>query len=267
MSNVVFGRYYPGTSAVHRMDARAKLTLMVAYMVAVLCCANPAALAVCAVFTFLFYVAARIPARIAGGAVLPLSFIVVLAMLANLLFIQTGTIYVDWGFFKITSGGIYQCLFMGVRLTMLIFGACLVTLTTTTLDITDAFEAMLKPFARFGMPAHELSMIMGIALRFLPQFMSELSYTRSAQLSRGARLSEGSVSERISALKALFVPLFASVFRHAETLAGAMDARCYHGGPGRTRLNPLAYSKLDAAGLAVFLLMVAGLVACNVVFG
>ncbi|MDO4853923.1 MAG: energy-coupling factor transporter transmembrane component T [Coriobacteriia bacterium] len=263
MGKMVFGRYYPGSSLVHDMDARAKLSIMFFYMVAVLCCANPYALGACVAFTFAFYLAARIPARVAVGAVLPLSFIVVLAMLANLLFIQQGTVYADWGFFKITEGGVYQCFFMGIRLSMLLFGACLVTLTTTTLDITDAFEAILKPFARFGVPAHELSMIMGIALRFLPQFMEELAYTRSAQLSRGARLSEGSASERVGALKALFIPLFASVFRHAETLAGAMDARCYHGGPGRGRLHPLSYSWRDAAGVVAFLLMVAAIVACN----
>lgn len=264
MGKIVFGRYYPGTSFVHKMDARTKLTLMLVFMVAALCCTNPASLAVCAAFTFVFYCAGRIPPRVAIGAVLPLSFIVVLAMLANLLFIQTGTIYVDWGFFKITEGGIRQCLFMGARLTLLLFGACLVTLTTTTLDVTDAFEAMLAPFARFGMPAHELSMIMGIALRFLPQFMEELAYTRSAQISRGARLSEGSLSERVDALKALFVPLFASVFRHAETLAGAMDARCYHGGPGRTRLSELRYGWRDAVGASTFALMVIGIIACAV---
>ena len=263
MGKIVFGRYYPGESVVHKMDARAKLTIMFFYMVAVLCCMNPAALALCVVFTFAFYCFARIPARVAIGAVAPLSFIVILAMLANLLFIQQGTIYLDWGFFKITEGGVYQCLFMGVRLTMLLFGACLVTLTTTTLDVTDAFEAILNPFTRLGVPAHELSMIMGIALRFLPQFMEELAYTRSAQLSRGARLSEGSASERLAALKALVIPLFASVFRHAETLAGAMDSRCYHGGPGRTRLCPLDYTWRDAAAIAAFLLMCAGITACN----
>ena len=130
------------------------------------------------------------------------------------------------------------CLFMGARLTIMMLGMSLITLTTMTIDLTEAFEWVLKPFARFGVPAHELGMIMGIALRFMPQFANELAVVYHAQVSRGARLSN-SPARGVRMLTSLMVPLFTSVFRHAETLSAAMDARCYHGGEGRTHLHPL----------------------------
>lgn len=263
-TSMIFGRYYPADSPVHHMDARVKLTLLLVFIGAAICVGTPAGLAVCALFTFAFYCIARIPLRTALASVGPLLLIVILTAFANLFFVQQGQAYFNWAFINITERGCYLAVFMGLRLTILLFGACLLTLTTTTLDITDAFEAMLKPFARFGVPAHELSMIMGIALRFLPQFAEELNYTRNAQLSRGARLSEGSLRERAGALKALIIPLFTSVFRHAETLAGAMDARCYHGGPGRTRLNTPKVEARDFVAIAVMALMVAAIVLCNI---
>ena len=262
---MVFGRYYAGTSAVHRLDPRCKLTLVLAYLVIAICAATPAGLAVCVAFTIAFYLIARIPAGVACKAVLPLLPIVVLTAIANLFFVQGGADLVSWGFVRITENGAYLAVFMSVRLTALLFGACLVTLTTTSLDITDAFESMLKPFARFGLPAHELSMIAGIALRFLPQFAEELAYTRNAQASRGASLGQGKLRERVHALGALFIPLFTGVFRHAETLAAGMDARCYHGGPGRTRLHTLRFARRDAAAAAIVAAMAACIVACNLI--
>ena len=135
----------------------------------------------------------------------------------------------------------------------------LITLTTMTIDLTEAFEWVLKPFARIGVPAHELGMIMGIALRFMPQFANELAVVYHAQVSRGARLSN-SPARGVRMLTSLMVPLFTSVFRHAETLSAAMDARCYHGGEGRTHLHPLRFAPRDAAA-AAFMAVLAGCVA------
>ena len=135
----------------------------------------------------------------------------------------------------------------------------LLTLTTATLDITDAFEFLLRPFRRIGVPAHELSMMMGIALRFLPQFTFELQTVYRAQISRGATFSKG----RLRMLASLMVPLFTSAFRHAETLSSAMDARCYHGGIGRTRLHPLTFTRLDRNGTLVIVAMLACVIATN----
>ena len=150
-------------------------------------------------------------------------------------------------------GGFTGCLLL------LLLGMSLLTLTTATLDITDAFEYLLHPFSRIGVPAHELSMMMGIALRFLPQFTFELQTVYRAQISRGATFSKG----RLRMLASLMVPLFTSAFRHAETLSSAMEARCYHGGVGRTRLHPLAFTALDRNGVVVIVAMLACVVATN----
>lgn len=260
---MIFGRYYAAESAIHALDASCKLTLLLVYIVVTLCATTPLGLILCALFTLGAYIAAHIPVRTALACVAPLLFIVVLTAIANLFFVQGGETLWAAGPLTITENGLHQAIFMSVRLTVLLFGACLVTLTTTALDITDAIERMLKPFARFGLPAHELSMIAGIALRFLPQFATEFMSTRNAQISRGASFSEGSLRDRAHAFSALFVPLFASVFRHAETLAAGMDARCYHGGPGRTRLNQPAFHRRDAIACILTALLLAAVVACT----
>ena len=141
----------------------------------------------------------------------------------------------------------HQALFIAIRLTMLLLGVSLLTLATTTLDLTDGFERLLEPFKRFGLPAHELSMMMGIALRFLPQFAIELRTIYRAQISRGANFGKGPKGG-VAMMTSLIVPLFTSAFRHAETLSLGMDARCYHGGENRTRLKELSFSKRDIAG-------------------
>lgn len=264
-SNVlIFGRYLPKQSVVHKLDARCKLSLLLVFIVATIITTTPVALIICIVFTCAAYACARISVREAFACAGPLLFIVIFTAIANLFFVQGGNILWSAGFVSITENGLYQAILMSVRLTVLLFGACLITLTTTALDITDAFESMLSPLARFGLPAHELAMIAGIALRFLPQFATELSSTRAAQISRGASFAEGSLRERALAFSALFVPLFASVFRHADTLAAAMDTRCYHGGFGRTHLRKQTFRKRDALACATTFIFLAAVIACSI---
>ncbi len=258
-----FGSYCPGTSCVHRMDPRAKLLLGCVFIGVLLSAQVPAALAVGALFVVGFYLAARIPASKAIQSLAPLLAIVVIVAVLNLFTATGGEVLVDWGILKIREGGVHACLFMGARLTIMMLGMSLITLTTMTNDLTEALERLLSPFARFGLPAHELGMIMGIALRFMPQFASELVTIYHAQISRGAKLSNSPV-RGIRMLSSLMVPLFTSVFRHAETLSSAMDARCYHGGEGRTRLHPLRFSGVDAAAVATMAALAACVIAANV---
>lgn len=164
----LFGRYMAGTSLVHRMDARAKLMLSLAFMVAVFLAQSFYGLAVCAVFVFAAFQVSDIAVRSAFKSIAPLAFIVVITALLNIFFVQGGTELVSWGFIRISEGGLVSAAFIGVRLLLLLLGMSLLTLTTPTLDITDAFEYLLGPLARIGVPTHELSMMMGIALRFLP---------------------------------------------------------------------------------------------------
>ena len=248
----VFGRYICKDSAVHRMDPRAKLLLALLFMVMVFAAGSYVSLAVAAVFTAGMFAFARISVRQAFVSIAPLAILVIFTALLNIFFVQGGEVYFQFWIICISQGGLEQALFIAIRLTMLLLGVSLLTLATTTLDLTDAFEHLLKPFSRFGLPAHELSMILGIALRFLPQFAIELRTIYRAQLSRGANFST-STKSTLQLMVSLIVPLFTSAFRHAETLSLAMDARCYHGGENRTRLKELTYSKRDFGGLMYLL--------------
>ncbi len=250
-----FGSYVPGNSCIHRIDARIKLTLGIAFIVALLCGRTFASLGIAAAFVFLTYVLARIPAGKALRSLAPLMVIVLIVVVLNLFTQQGGETLVQLGIFRISMGGVQAAGFMGVRLTVMMLGMSLITLTTPTIELSEAFEKMLAPFARFGLPAHELGMIMGIALRFMPQFATELATVYHAQVSRGARLSNSPV-HGVRMVSSLMIPLFASVFRHAETLSFAMDARCYHGGEGRTHLRPMKLTALDAIATAVMAALV-----------
>ena len=259
----IIGQYWPAESLVHAMDPRVKFLLSLGLMAAVFCAATPASLAVAALFVAAFYAASRIPLLQAVRALAPLLVLVVLTALLNVLFVQGGTVYFEFGIICISEKGIQSAAFIGCRLLLLLMGMSLLTLTTTTLDITAAFERLLAPAVRIGVPAHELGMILGIALRFLPQFMTELGVIYRAQVSRGAHFNVNPFKGGVSTLTALMVPLFASAFRHAETLSAAMEARCYHGGAGRTRLVPLRLTWRDGVGTAAVLAMAAAIIIVN----
>lgn len=258
----VFGRYIAKDSPVHRMDPRAKLLLSLLFMVMAFVAGSYVALGVAALFTFGMFAFAHISLRQAFASIAPLAILVLFTAILNVFFVQGGTVYFQLWVICISEQGLTQALFIAIRLTLLLLGVSLLTLATTTLDLTDAFESLLKPFRRFGLPAHELSMMMGIALRFLPQFAIELRTVYRAQISRGANFGTGPKAT-IALMTSLIVPLFTSAFRHAETLSLAMDARCYHGGEDRTRLKELAYSKRDVFGLLYILAGIAAVLATD----
>ena len=258
----VLGRYIPGTSVVHRMDPRAKLLLTLVVMVAMFLVEkrNFVGMTVCALFMVAFYALSNITLRDAFRAIGPLLLIVLFVAVIDILFASDGEVLFEFSVIRITTGGFIQAGFVAYRLTLLLLDVSLLTLTTPTLDITEAMERLLSPFKRFGLPAHELGMMMAIALRFLPQFVYEVQVVYRAQISRGANFSKG----KVSMLASLLIPLFTSAFRHADTLSSAMEARCYHGGEGRTRLHELHYTRLDAVGTGVVVLMVVLVLVVNV---
>lgn len=263
---MVIGRYWPGLSPLHRMDPRAKLILALAVLFIILSSQNFIALGVCALFVFGFHALSRVPFKQAIKSILPLLILAAFYVLFSLFSVQTGTVLFELWIIRLTTGGLIQGAFVACRMFLLIFSMSLLTLTTTTIDITDAFEYLLKPLSRFRFPAHELSMIMGIALRFLPQFASEVQTIYRAQISRGAQFATGGLRAKTQMLTSVIIPLFTSAFRHAETLSLAMDARCYHGGPGRTRLHPLRFGPLDRNALIVVVGMLALVVTLNIIF-
>ncbi|WP_165043554.1 energy-coupling factor transporter transmembrane protein EcfT [Adlercreutzia sp. ZJ138] len=257
-----FGSYYPASSALHRVDPRIKLALGFAFIVIILLAKCALALIAIAAFVAMLYAIARVPAVNAVKSLAPLMIIVVFASVLNLFMIDGGATLVQVGFIHITEEGVRRFLFVACRLALMMMGMSLITLTTTTLDLTEAFERLFSPLARIGVPAHELGMILGIALRFMPQFASELVWTYHAQVSRGATLGSSPV-RGVRMLSSLMVPLFASVFRHAETLAQAMDARCYHGGAGRTKLHPLAFAPRDGVAVVMTALLLVCVLVAN----
>lgn len=259
----IIGQYWPEDSLVHAMDPRVKFILSLVLMAAVFCVTTPLSMAVAALFVAGFYAASRIPLLQAVRAIGPLLVLVVLTALLNVLFVQGGEVYFELGIICISEKGLQSAAFIGCRLLLLLLGMSLLTLTTTTLDITAAFERLLAPLARLGVPAHELGMILGIALRFLPQFMTELGVIYRAQKSRGAHFNANPFNGGIQSLTALLIPLFTSAFRHAETLSCAMEARCYHGGEGTTRLDPLRLTWRDGAGAAAVTIMLGAVIAVN----
>lgn len=256
-NSAIFGRYWSADSVIHRLDPRTKLLGAFALIIILFCATNPLQLGVVAAFTVLLFVIARIPLGQALRSIAPLSFIIVFTVLFNLFFVQGGTVYADWGWIRLTEQGVSTALFIAVRLTVLLLSGSLLTMSTTTLDITEAFERLLKPFARIGVPAHEFALILGIALRFLPQFVDEFRTIRAAQLARGAKLATSPTRSGLSGLTSLIVPLFTSAFRHADTLSGAMEARCYHGPVGRTRLHPLTFARRDAVAACLLAALLA----------
>ena len=250
-TNALFGRYWPSDSIVHQLDARTKVIGALLWVIACFCAGNVVALGYLVLCMVAIIGLSKIPFGQVLRSVLPLMFIVVISMIINLVSTQTGTELVDWGWLRITDDGVGVACFVAVRLTLLLLGGSILTLCTTSFGITDAFESLLMPFTRIGVPAHEFAMVTGIALKFLPQFVEEFQSIRAAQLSRGAKLATSPVKGALAGLTSLLVPLFASAFRHADTLAQAMDSRCYHGAVGRTRLHPLKFERRDAVAFAV----------------
>ena len=261
--DAIFGRYWAADSIVHRLDPRTKLVGTIALVVIVFCAGNFWALALVAAAVIALFALARIPFSQALRSIAPLLFIIVFTTLFNLLFTQGGDVYLDWGWARVSADGVRMAVFVAVRLTLLLLSGSLLTLTTTTLDITEAFETLLGPLRRIGVPAHEFALVMGIALRFLPQFIDEFHTIRTAQAARGAKLASAHSRSGLAGLTSLLIPLFTSAFRHADTLAGAMDARCYHGAEGRSHLHELAFEARDA-GAGIFLTAtLAGVVALS----
>lgn len=219
-------------------------------------------LAPVAIFVVLIYAVSRVPVRRVLSSMAPLLAIVVVVAVLNLFTDQSGRILWQLGFLQISEGSLHSAAFMACRLTLMMAGMSAITLTTPTLDLTAGFERLLAPFARVGLPAHELGMIMGIALRFMPQFATEMKQTADAQASRGARVTGGPLGG-VRMLGSVAIPLFTGVFRHAETLSAAMDARCYHGEQGRTRLHALAFGRGDALAAVVTALLLICVIVIN----
>ena len=267
LKDITIGQYFPVESPIHKMDARVKILLAIAYMVVIFLIQNFWGYLLLAAFTGAVIATARIPLKFVFKGLKPLFFFILFTAVLNLFMTGNGTVLWQWGWLKITDGGVYYALFMVLRISFLVLGTSLLTYTTTPISLTDGIEYLLKPFAKIGLPAHELAMMMTIALRFIPTLLDETDKITKAQSARGADFESGSLIQRAKALIPVLVPLFISAFRRADELAVAMESRCYHGGTQRTRLNVLKAGRIDAVGATEFLVFVAGVVALNLAFG
>ncbi|MBR2836627.1 MAG: energy-coupling factor transporter transmembrane protein EcfT [Coriobacteriales bacterium] len=252
----IFGRYYAADSPVHRMDPRAKLIVALIYMVSAVLAVDMVGVAILAVFTLIAIRASHIPLREVYNSIKPLLFILIFTIILNVFTVNEGTVYWHWGTFTISSGGFRHAVIFTLRVGLMLFGASLLTLTTTTLELTDGIESLLAPLSRIGFPSHEIAMMTSIALRFLPTFLDEGIKIKRAQESRGATFDEGSIIQRTKMLVPLLSPLFASAFRHADELSMAMESRCYHGSEGRTKTHALKMGRNDYIAFAIISVMV-----------
>lgn len=259
LKDITIGQYLPGHSFLHRLDPRTKILAVLFYMISLFVVNNFGGLGAMLALSVVVVLISRIPLKFFFRGIKAIVFIVLLTV-ALQMFMTPGETLWQWGFLTITKEGIRQAVFMGTRLVLLVSVTSILTLTTTPISLTDGIENLLNPFRRFGMPAHELAMMMTVALRFIPTLIEETDKIMKAQAARGADFESGNLLERAKAMIPLLVPLFLSAFKRAEELAMAMEARCYHGGENRTRLHELHYGQVDAIAGAVCFCMVAGAV-------
>lgn len=255
LKDITIGQYVKGDSILHRLDPRTKIFGMLAIMVALFFVNNWIGLVYAAVVVFAVLFASQVPLKFYIRGVKPLRWILLFTA-AIQIFLTPGEIIWQWGILHITAEGVRLAIFMCVRLVLLVMTTSVLTLTTTPIVLTDAVENLLSPFKRIGVPAHELAMMMTIALRFIPLLADETEKIMAAQKARGAAFDEGGLMDRARALLPILVPLFLSAINRASELAMAMEARCYHGGEGRTRLHELHYGNRDrVAGILVALIL------------
>lgn len=257
LNNITMGQYYPVDSRVHRLDPRIKLILTILFIVIVFMAKTFLGYALILAFVFMTSRLACVPFRMLLRGLKPLRLIVILTFLLNLFFTSGETIWVEFWIIRITKEGFLQASFYSLRLVFLVLGTSLLTLTTSPVSLSDAIEILLSPLKVIHFPAHELAMMMTIALRFIPTLLEETDKIMKAQMARGADFESGNLISRAKAMVPLLVPLFVSAFRRASDLAMAMESRCYHGGEGRTRLRVLKITKNDwfACGIMAVLLV------------
>ena len=254
--DITIGQYYPGYSVVHRLDTRLKLILVLAFMVSIFLVSDFIGYAVVTVFLMTVIFISKVPVRFILRGLKPVFIIIALTFVLNL-FMTGGDVLVQLGALSITKQGVYTAWYMAFRIIFLILGASMLTFTTKPVKLTDGIEYLLKPAARFGVPAHELAMMMTIALRFIPTLLEETDKIMKAQQARGADFETGSIFRRAKALIPIFIPLIVGAFRMAADLAMAMEARCYRGGEGRTKLHVFACKRRDTLAVLIFLGFVA----------
>ena len=254
LNNITIGQYFPGTSPLHRLDPRVKIILLFIFLIEIFIFNSALSYALLTLFTIGLMLLSAVPIKLILRSLKPLLWIIIFTFIIHL-FSHPGTEIAKVWLFTLTKEGVEQAVLISLRLILLLINSSLLTYTTSPLKLTDALESLLSPFKRIGVPAHELAMMMTIALRFVPTLIEETDKIMKAQQSRGADFSSGNILARLKSMVPILVPLFLSAFRRADDLAMAMEARCYRGGIGRTQMKTLAVGSIDyLAGIVIVLL-------------
>ncbi|NBG88982.1 energy-coupling factor transporter transmembrane component T family protein [Isachenkonia alkalipeptolytica] len=265
LKDITIGQHYPTGSPIHKMDPRIKIIITFLYIISLFVVNNFAGYIFVVAFLLGAIIISKVPVMYIVKGLKPLMILIGITFMINI-FMTTGEVVLRLGPFTVTEEGLYQAFFMALRLIFLVMGTSLLTLTTSPIALTDGIEHILNPFKRIGVPAHELAMMMTIALRFIPTLLEETDKIMKAQIARGADFESGNLISRAKGLVPLLVPLFISSFRRADELAMAMEARCYRGGENRTRMKELKTQGSDYFALSIGVLLIALLIGNRIWF-
>ncbi|MFK9094913.1 energy-coupling factor transporter transmembrane component T family protein [Bacillus salipaludis] len=255
MEKMIFGRYVPADSTVHKMDPRSKLIIIFLFVCIIFLANNMITYALIGIYTFYMLGMSRIPIRFLYGGLKPVLWLVLFTLVLQLFFTKEGALLFELGPIKIYEEGLRMGIFISLRFFFLILMTSLLTLTTTPIEITDGLETLLNPLKKIRFPVHEMALMMSISLRFIPTLMQETDKIMKAQIARGVEFSSGPFKERIKAVIPLLIPLFVSSFKRAEELAIAMEARGYRGGEGRTKYRQLNWKTADSLQIIILAIL------------
>ncbi len=261
--DVAFGQFFPGKSIIHRVDPRAKIIMLTAFLIIIFCTFNYLSPLFVTLFTATFIALSGVPVKFYFKSLKVIVFIVLITSVLNM-FYGTGDPIWEWGILKITLNGINRAIFITVRIICLILASSCLTFTTSPTDLTDALERLMKPLNKIHFPVHEIAMMMSLALRFVPTLLEETDKITQAQKARGADMESGNIFQRIKSFIPILIPLFVSAFRRAYDLATAMECRCYRGGNGRTRMKIIHMTKTDVISFCILGFIICGVVLCNI---
>ncbi len=264
LKDITLGQYFPGNSPIHRMDPRTKLLALILYIITIFIADGLIPYVICAAGLAAVIRISRIPLKLILKSLKPIVIIIIFTGALNILYTPGTELFRLW-IFRVTVEGIRTAITMIVRILLLVASTSLLTYTTSPMALTDGLESLLSPLKKLHVPVHEFSMMMSIALRFIPTLIEETDKIMSAQKARGADFESGNIFQRAKALVPVLVPLFISAFRRADELACAMECRLYHGGEHRTRLHSLRYGKVDAWGGLTAALVCGGVIALSFV--
>ena len=253
LQDIMLGQFFPGGSIIHRLDPRVKICLLFAMMVLIFLVDETLSYFLLTGFVIIIIAVSQIPPVTVLKSLKPLMWIILFTFLIHLVSHDGEVLFKVW-ILEVTDEGIYKGILISLRLILLIVLSSMLTFTTSPLKLTDAMEKLLSPFSRFGVPAHELAMMMTIALRFIPTLLEETDKIIKAQSARGVDFESGNIFQRAKSMTPILVPLFLSAFRRADELAMAMEARCYRGGEGRTHMKKLQITSIDYAAIIIVLI-------------